>query len=168
MMCFIQGTKGYSMPMYDVKPFPIWGLTAIITFQVLRSLVPAKHYRNIVHYLTLQRQIDRQIIHYCIINNDSCTSQIVFFSSLLLIYYHRKKNKDLFTKRQRKRKKYSNKVKESNSNREKRAIKIKNRGIKEIKDINDKREHRAKTKSNSKREKRAISRAKREQEQEKK
>eukprot|EP00088_Acartia_fossae_P006083 TRINITY_DN12774_c0_g1_i1.p1 TRINITY_DN12774_c0_g1~~TRINITY_DN12774_c0_g1_i1.p1 ORF type:complete len:232 (-),score=27.25 TRINITY_DN12774_c0_g1_i1:122-817(-) len=44
--------RGYSMPMFDVLPFPIWGLTAIITFQVLKCLVPGKLYRHKILYQT--------------------------------------------------------------------------------------------------------------------
>jgi len=40
------GSNGYSMPMFDVSPFPIWGLTAIISFQVLRAVVPSKLYKH--------------------------------------------------------------------------------------------------------------------------
>jgi len=46
------GSPGYSMPMFDVPPFPIWGLTAIITYQVLKALVPSKHYRHKISFQT--------------------------------------------------------------------------------------------------------------------
>ena len=35
---------GYSLPVYHGAPHVIWGLTAIITFQMLRALLPSKLY----------------------------------------------------------------------------------------------------------------------------
>ena len=37
---------GYSLPVYHGAPHVIWGLTAIITFQFLRALLPAKLYNH--------------------------------------------------------------------------------------------------------------------------
>jgi len=51
-------SNGYSMPLFDVAPFPIWGLTAIITFQVLRAIVPSKLYK---HKLSFQTPLTKLI-----------------------------------------------------------------------------------------------------------
>jgi len=40
------GSTGFSMPMLDVMPFPIWGLTSIVTSQVLQAVVPKELYTH--------------------------------------------------------------------------------------------------------------------------
>jgi len=48
-------STGYSLPVYHGEvPYVIWGLTAIITFQLLRALLPAKVYR---HRVTFQAPV---------------------------------------------------------------------------------------------------------------
>jgi len=43
--------SGYSLPVYHGEvPYVIWGLTAIITFQLLRALLPSNVYRHKVNY----------------------------------------------------------------------------------------------------------------------
>lgn len=41
---------GYSLPVYTGPPHVIWGLTAIMTFQLLRHLLPARLYRHQLRY----------------------------------------------------------------------------------------------------------------------
>jgi len=42
----VQGGPGYSLPVFKTQPFPVWGLTAIITYQLLKAFVPPKHYMH--------------------------------------------------------------------------------------------------------------------------
>ncbi len=46
MYILYQGEGGYSMPVYFGPPHTIWGLTAIVTFQLLRALLPTKLYNH--------------------------------------------------------------------------------------------------------------------------
>jgi len=41
---------GYSLPVYYGGPHVIWGLTAIMTFQLLRALLPSKLYNHKLQY----------------------------------------------------------------------------------------------------------------------
>jgi hypothetical protein len=31
---------GYTLPLYDIEPQKIWGLTAIVTYQILKAFLP--------------------------------------------------------------------------------------------------------------------------------
>merc|ERR1719244_706683 len=42
----VPGKPGYSLPVYHGAPHIIWGLTAIMTFQFLRALLPSKMYNH--------------------------------------------------------------------------------------------------------------------------
>ena len=46
----VQGGPGYSLPIYNSTPHPVWGLTAIITFQLLRSILPSKIYKHKIQF----------------------------------------------------------------------------------------------------------------------
>ena len=48
------GTNGYSMPVYLTKPYPIWGMTATITFQLLSVLLKGRNrgFNHLIHYQT--------------------------------------------------------------------------------------------------------------------
>ncbi len=46
MYILYQGEGGYSMPVYFGPPHTIWGLTAIVTFQLLRALLPTNLYNH--------------------------------------------------------------------------------------------------------------------------
>jgi len=42
----VNSKPGYSLPVYHGAPHVIWGLTAIMTFQLLRALLPSKLYSH--------------------------------------------------------------------------------------------------------------------------
>ena len=42
----VSSRPGYSLPVYHGAPHVIWGLTAIMTFQLLRALLPPKLYKH--------------------------------------------------------------------------------------------------------------------------
>ncbi|XP_023331851.1 nucleoside diphosphate-linked moiety X motif 8-like [Eurytemora carolleeae] len=46
----LEGGPGYSLPLYNCTPHPVWGLTAIMTFQFLRSILPSQHYKHRIHF----------------------------------------------------------------------------------------------------------------------
>jgi len=49
------GSSGYSLPVFHLQvPYVIWGLTAIITFQLLRALLPGTAYS---HKISFQKPI---------------------------------------------------------------------------------------------------------------
>lgn len=41
---------GFTLPLYRVQPFEVWGLTAIITFNFLSLLLPRKVYKHKLRY----------------------------------------------------------------------------------------------------------------------
>lgn len=47
---FRMGEHGYSLPIYFGPPHVIWGLTAIMTFQLLKALVGTKFYKHQLRY----------------------------------------------------------------------------------------------------------------------
>ena len=48
---FRAGGRGWSLPVYHGGvPHVIWGLTAIMTAQLLRALLPSSVYRHHIHY----------------------------------------------------------------------------------------------------------------------
>jgi len=48
---FRAGSRGWSLPVYHGQvPHVIWGLTAIITTQLLRALLPSSVYKHHIHY----------------------------------------------------------------------------------------------------------------------
>ena len=53
-------TPGYSLPNYNCEPYPIWGLTAIITFQFLSVFLKGRT-KGFRHKLSFQSQIQSSI-----------------------------------------------------------------------------------------------------------
>ena len=48
---FRAGSRGWSLPVFHGQvPHVIWGLTAIMTAQLLRALLPTSLYRHQIHY----------------------------------------------------------------------------------------------------------------------
>ncbi len=46
----VPGTSGYSLPVFDVEPHRVWGMTAIMTFSLLKAMLPSKQYKHRLNF----------------------------------------------------------------------------------------------------------------------
>ena len=46
----VPNSPGYSLPVYKTEPHRIWGITAIITYQVLNVLLKRRGYKHKIYF----------------------------------------------------------------------------------------------------------------------
>jgi hypothetical protein len=47
-----KGSSGYTLPVYRCEPHGIWGMTAIITFQLMNVLLKGRGYKHKLMFQT--------------------------------------------------------------------------------------------------------------------
>ena len=55
--CRVKDRPGYSLPIYNCDPYPIWGMTAIITYQFLSVFLKGRS-QGFRHKLNFQTPLN--------------------------------------------------------------------------------------------------------------
>jgi hypothetical protein len=58
----IPDKPGYTLPLYNCEPYPVWGITAIITFQFLSVFLKGR-FRGFKHRLNFQSPLNLKPIN---------------------------------------------------------------------------------------------------------
>ena len=83
----VQGGPGYSLPVFKTQPFPVWGLTAIITYQLLKAFVPPKHYMHKLQFQSNAGKLQHDMLF--IQSNNKCDMILICIYYLLGNYLGR-------------------------------------------------------------------------------